>query len=171
MADIGGNHGTAAVELQEIEGVKAFVIDPFEMGPIKSSPRRAKGLPKNRLFVSKIEETKLPDESFHFMTSYNSYQYMSFPKSFIEPYRLLKKGGGALLQISQFYDLKFLEQMNSLEFKDNIHVAFRLGPRKSEIVPFSAFLEGPRAIHKEYGDKAEGILELTMNPAFIITKK
>ncbi len=166
VADIGGSYGTAAEELQAIEGIEAFVIDPAEYILQKSNK-----LPKNRFFVQGIENTGLPDKSFHFMTSYNSYQYIDLPRSFTEPYRLLKKGGSAILQIQQFGNLKFLEQLNSLKFRENISVAFGAIKGDPMIVPLPKFIKGPEAIHKKFGEKAEGMLSVLMNPAFIIDKK
>lgn len=172
VADIGGSYGTAAAELQRIKGVEAFVIDPFGMGPIKGWPGRVKGLPANRFIIKKIEETGLPDESFHFMTSYNSHQYMDVPKSFAEPYRLLKKGGSTIFEIQQAFEPEYLEKLNSLPFRNDIYVAFGAIIGKAKMVSLPEFVEGTKKIRKEMGKDGEtGLMMLLVNNAFIINKK
>ena len=166
VSDIGGSYGTAAEELQAMEGIEAFVIDPN-----KHLPLEGKGLPRNRFFVKKIENTGLSDNVFHFLTSYNSYQYTDVPDSITEAYRLLKKGGMAILQIQQGVDLDFIETVKSLDIKDNINVAMLLRGEKPNIVPFDNFYAGCRAVHDEYGEAARGMLGAMMQPGFIIGKE
>lgn len=166
VSDIGGSYGTAAEGLQKLDEIEAFVIDPNN-----HLPPEEKGLPKNRFFVKKIEDTGLPDNVFHFLTSYNSYQYTDVPDSITEAYRLLKRGGMAILQIQQFVDLNFIEKIKSLDIKDNINVAMLLRGEKPEIVPFDTFYAGCKAVHNENGKAARGMLGAMMQPSFIISKK
>lgn len=166
VSDIGGAYGTAAEGLQKLEGIEAFVIDPNN-----HLPPKGKGLARSRFFVKKIENTGLPDNVFHFMTSYNSYQYTEVPDSITEAYRLLKKGGMAILQIQQSVDLDFIETVKSLDIKDNINVAVLVRGEKPQIVPFDAFYAGCKVIHDEYGEAARGMLGAMMQPGFIISKK
>lgn len=166
VSDIGGAYGTAAEGLQKLEGIEAFVIDPA--GRL---PPEGKGLPRNRFFIKEIERTGLPDNSFHFLTSQNSYQYTDVPDSITEAYRLLKKGGMAILEIQQFVDLDFIETVKSLDIKENINVAMLVRGKKPQIVPFYAFYAGCKAVHDEYGEAARGMLGAMMQPVFIIGKK
>lgn len=166
VSDIGGSYGTAAEGLQKLEGIEAFVIDPS-----KYLPPEEKGLPRDRFFIKKIEKTGLSDNLFHFLTSYNSYQFTEVPDSITEAYRLLKRGGMAILQIQQGVDLDFIETVKSLDIKDNISVAMLLRGEKPKIAPFDVFYAGCKAVHNEYGEAAEGILRGLMQPAFIIGKE
>ena len=167
VADVGGSVGTAAEELQRMKGVEAFVIDPYT-----ALPPKGKGLPRERFFLSKIEETGLPDEIFHFMTSYNSHQFMDAPESFTEPHRLLKKGGAAIFQVQQAPDLDFLEKLNSLEFKEDIHVAWGARMGEARIIPIPIFIKGIKTVYEKMGDRAKGSLgALLIDNAFLISKR
>lgn len=100
VADIGGHAGTAASELNEIEGVRAFVID---IDP--SIPTRGKALPRSRFIVGDIESLAgVPDNTFHGMMSFNCLGVTDIPRSFSEIFRILRPGGIALLD-DEFWSL------------------------------------------------------------------
>ena len=152
VADIGGNAGTSAAELNQMRGVQAFVIDPMPFLPPEEW-----GLSRQRFFVRKIEETGLPDSSFHFMLSHNTMQYTDVGKAFPEIYRLLKPGGFALVEHESWYDPDILSKLERLPMKDKITVFFGGQPAigKLSTIPLPEFIERVKSVRQEQGEKAE----------------
>lgn len=100
VADVGGHAGTAASELNDIPGVRAFVID---INP--AIPTHSKALPKNRFIVGDIQSLAgVPDNTFHGMMSFNCLGVTDIPWSFYEIFRVLRPGGIALLD-DEFWSL------------------------------------------------------------------
>lgn len=161
-ADIGGGTGKAAEELDKLPGVEAFVIDPRTdiLGPDQ-------GLPKERFIIRRIEETGLPDNTFHFMMSHNAMHYAKLPDSFTETYRLLKPGGVALLDHWLWYEPDVLTKLDSLPIRDKVSVVWNpLG--QVDIQPLEIFVTAAKNVIKEYGGEKSKIA--TIWPVFVIQK-
>ncbi len=170
VADIGGSDGTAASGLNDIEGVEAFVIDPENSLPISG-----KGLPKERYIIREIEYTGLPDNTFHFMTSYNTYHHTKLPRSFTEVHRLLRRGGVAILHHEHWWQPGVLEQMEELEIKDDIRVVMSTlngiwEGEKGEILTLDQFNNVIRDVSKGYGKDGLEYIAPFIKPYFTIIK-
>lgn len=164
VADIGGGTGTAAYRIDMMEGIDAFVIDPFPC-----VPKPGDGLPRERFIMKKIEETGLPDNSFHFMLSHNTYQWTELPKSFTEVYRLLRPQGVALIQYTNWYEPEIISLLDALEIKDNIAVAAN-SPSGPRTVTLDEFIKGYRTVIEQLGQEAAISLGASHQPTFIIAK-
>lgn len=166
VVDIGGAYGEAAEGLQELKGIEAFVIDPAT-----KLNEEGVGLPRNRFFVRKIEETGLPDETFHFMTSYNTYQYTQVPTSFVEAHRLLKRGGMAIIDVPYWWNTDFWDKLTSSNIHEQVYVASTADFKKFDMMPSSVYHELVKTAYANHGKDAGKILMKTFAPSFIILKK
>lgn len=120
-ADLGCFDSAIVGDLNLLENVAAFGID--------RTPRLniSQGLSPYRLIVADLEDMpQIPDNSFHYLMSFNALSYTNPKKSLPEIYRVLKPGGVADLDI-EFWERKFKEQITSLQMSEDKHLIVRFG--------------------------------------------
>jgi len=171
VADIGGSYGKATQSLQDFEGVEAFVIDPHIRDGKKRTPTRIETMPRNRFFVRKIENTGLPDGTFHFLTSYNTYQYTKVPISFVEAYRLLKRGGEAVIDNIDWVNLDFWEKLRSSDIHRQVYVASSPDLKRFDLLPSSVYHTLVKRAYDKQGMQAKEVLRASFAPSFIMNKR
>ncbi|MFH1834655.1 MAG: class I SAM-dependent methyltransferase [Methanobacteriota archaeon] len=135
-ADVGGGSGCAAAKLNRIPGVEMFVIDPFPY-----THNWEGGLPDDRFIATEIENTGLPDNSFHFMMSFDALHFTDIPVAVSEIHRLLKPGGAAICDIHQWYDPENLEKMKAIPIPENVNVTTLAKLKGVDTFPLPLFLE------------------------------
>jgi len=93
-AELGCFNATVVAEMQYIGGIEAFGIDK------KPYLNRLLELPARRLIVADLNcMPQIPDNTFHYMLSFNTLSYTDITKSFPEIFRVLKPGGVADLDL------------------------------------------------------------------------
>lgn len=98
-AELGCFVSTVVREMNQIEGIEAFGID---LEPILDG---SQNLSPDRLIVADLNDMPhIPDESFHYMFSWNCLSYTEPTKSFPEIYRILAPGGIADLDLEFWHD-------------------------------------------------------------------
>jgi len=118
VADIGGGSGGLAGEINRYSGVKTFVIDNCQRIPKKST------LPKNRFIILDAENMpEIPDNTFHYLVSFNAMTYMDISKSVPEAYRILRSDGLADLD----WEFPNKDQLVELS-KDNVFKYISINP-------------------------------------------
>jgi len=124
VADLGCHTTMAASQMNGFEGVAAFGLD--------DSPcyNPSHGLPKSRVIRADLNDMKqIPDETFHYLLSFNCLSYTEVPKSFPEIFRVLKAGGIADLDL-EFWLERNVPELRSLRMRDclfmvGIHSGYR----------------------------------------------
>jgi SAM-dependent methyltransferase len=115
--DIGCFSGTAAAGLNSIEGIYGFGIDIRWKGYNSHS-----GLPTNRFIAADAQAMpEIPDETFHYILSYNTLSYTDPIRSFPEIFRILKPGGKADLDLENW--TKHINELLELDMIENISLA------------------------------------------------
>jgi len=165
IADVGGADGSAAADLDSISGVRAFVIDPDP-----SIPTKEWGLSRNRFIVRKIEETGLPDDTFHFLVSFDTLHFTNVPVAFSEIYRLLKPGGVALTDYHFWHRPEGLSNLKAVPIKENVKVvlpnATLLG---QNVISLPVFLKAIDIEREHLGEDFEKHFAM-IDPTFVISK-
>lgn len=88
IGDVGGGTGGLAGEINRYEGFEAFVIDKFPIIPKKCC------LPLRRFIIADAESmSEIPNNTFHYLVSFNTIYYTDISKSVPECYRILRHGG------------------------------------------------------------------------------
>jgi len=94
-ADLGCGDSSAAYDMNQFQGVKAFGIDSALYLPESA-------LPKERLIKANLNcMPEVPDNSFHYMISYNALSYRN-TAALLEIFRVLRPGGIADLDIQEW---------------------------------------------------------------------
>lgn len=106
--DFGCCFGTAVGDLNKIEGIEGFGLD------IDSSAYNpTDNAPIERFMIADLNEMPhVPSNSFHWAISYNTLSYTDPKKSFLEIYRVLKKGGIADIELEGWLERNFEEVRN-----------------------------------------------------------
>lgn len=115
-ADIGCDCGLAAAQLAKSAGIEFFGIEPHPS-------IHPQGLDAKRIIVASAEDMpNVPNNSFHFIISFNSLSYTNVRKSFPEIYRVLRPGGFAALDL-EFWTERNVDDLGSLPMSEAINVA------------------------------------------------
>ena len=134
-ADLGCFVSTIVGDLNKLEGVAAFGID--------LSPKldTTQDLSLNRLMVANLEDMpQIPNNSFHYLMSFNVLSYTDPNKSLPEIYRILKPCGIADLDI-EFWEKNFKEKITNLELSRAGHLKVRHGENTLPIKDYLAHKE------------------------------
>ena len=129
-ADIGGNIGTAAAELQTL-GCVSFVIDPHD-----SRSKSNATLPPERFIQRRAEDMEgIPDNCFGLIVSFNVLSYSRDLKQAIhEITRVLKPGGVALIDIEWWMREAECNVLRGIEFKEGTSIDLLHFSHKSESI-------------------------------------
>lgn len=90
IVDVGGSSGSAISTLGKAPYVEPFVIDMNNYAP---GVPRDNGLPANRFIARRIEETGLPDGTFHHAMAGDSVDAFDWPSGIDEMVRIIRPGG------------------------------------------------------------------------------
>lgn len=131
-ADIGGSLGNAAKDMNAMPGTEAFVIDKaFETNPRISPNRR-------RIVANAYDMPLVPDESFHFIVSYNS---LLSPECFREIYRVLKPAGIAILDLQTKISEKIRGKVLESKMDSSLYVHTGYSRRRLSLADYLLMLE------------------------------
>jgi len=88
IGDLGGGEGGMIAPLNDVPEIEAFVIDRHLRIPLNNP------LPEERYISVEAENMEsIPDNSFHYLMSYNAFGYMDHQRTLCESFRILKPGG------------------------------------------------------------------------------
>lgn len=117
VGDLGCADGTAVGDLNRIEDIEGFGIDndPSIYNPTDNAPIE-------RFIVADLNGMPhIPNNSFHWAMSYNTLSCTNPKKSFLEIYRVLKKGGIADIELEGWLKRSF-EEVRELGLWDSMNV-------------------------------------------------
>jgi hypothetical protein len=116
-AELGCFISTVVGEMQEVEDVEAFGID---RRPILDGHQ---SLPVARLIVADLNSMPhIPDNTFHYMLSFNCLSYTNITRSFPEIFRVMQAGGIADLDL-EFWSERNIPDLMNLPIYKHLRIA------------------------------------------------
>ena len=151
MADLGCHSDRVVKELNRLKHVEAFGID---IDPVHC---RKHGSPKSRIIVADLNDMPhIPDDTFHYLISFNCLSYTDIARSFPEIYRILAAEGIADVDY-EFWETQ-VEEFEALEIADLITVVGGITGFRGNMQEFLHYIA-----EAEKGRDIDGIRDSAIN--------